>query len=238
MSDDKNNKVVQFPLHKVRKTKAEVARALGQGAPPPKEASTLNQSKRVTLAVSLLSTLVVATYMTSRVNKDHDIVMKDFSGRNIASESEATKRDLSEDVMLAKKIGRDSLREPASAGHEPTDEDILRHEVLAGHYAMKFEPQGALSLIEFANTPGVEPKLMTEKERRDFITKWRHILRVDFTEIKVSESFRDTGEERAPANDFKYEVYDLYKADQVQAHVYFKLGPKDQFYSMKVEFTP
>jgi hypothetical protein len=222
MSEQDNNnkpapgdgKVVPFPTHKVKKGKASDDKST--------MVQTLDQNRKTTLFLSLLSTLLLATFLTSRINQR----TLQTDGRGLASDISAQdRRDLNEDILLAKKIARESLREPASSGREPTAEDILRHGELAGLYALKFTDAGALTGIEYRGPAGQERYVY---ERAAFLQRHKDLLRVDFSQVKLTESIQD--KERL------YEVYELRERDALKARVHFEIDQYEHFYSMKVEF--
>lgn len=100
-NDDNENKVVPFPSHKVRKTPSQVAETLGR-SDAANGISTVFPKNRITIALSLLSTVVVATLIASRVNNNRDVVMTDFATRNPAQSADSSRRDLQEDLVLSK----------------------------------------------------------------------------------------------------------------------------------------
>ncbi len=205
--DGHDNKVVPFPSHKIKKPKAVKTETSGQSGA---------SVRKTTFFISLVATILMATMLTSRLNNQKG----DYQARGIASQT----RELQEDIILAKKIARESLREPASRGREPTAEDILRHGELAGLYALRFSDSGALVALDYSGQPGSE-RYVTD--RGEFIERNSDLMRIEFTSYNLSESIQDNG--------FRFEVYDLKRDNQVRARVHFKVDDKAHLYSMKVE---
>lgn len=216
-SDEKSEdkKVVPFPTHKIKKPKIGVKPTFGQPD---------GQNRRMTLFLSLISTLLVATYMASRLNLNQGPATS--GDRNIASIGGTERRDLDDDIMLAKKIARDSLREPASRGREPTAEDILQHGELGSVYHLDFNDLGALTGLDYQGEPGREHYL---RGRSEFLQKYKDLIRIEFDTITLSESIQDKEKSR------KFEVYELKQGEKVKARVHYTLDDQDRFYSMNVE---
>lgn len=207
------NKVVPFPRHRVKK-------ASGVGI------STLVQAeresrRRVILVVSILATVLVSTFISNRMAQNPENSLRELGDRIIASVS---RRSLDEDISLAKKIARESLREPASAGREPTAEDLLRDGELAGLYALTFNDEGALTGLNYVMESGRERYV---EDRDQFLRRHSDLLRIEFDLPVLAETVSD--------KKYKYEVYELKKADEVKARVHFKTDQRDTLYSMKVE---
>lgn len=236
--------VVPFPTHKVRKPKGKGGPTLGRPGS--------SQSRRVTLFMSLLLTVLMATLVTNQINERRDKSLKVVADRIIQSESDSfQRRDLEEDILLAKKIARESLREPASAGREPTAEDVLRHSVLRNMYALNFSEKGALRGLELNSTAGVTDSDMTSSggsgdenrgsnsdvavesrsigPRDKFIENQRDMLKVPFDKVALSNAFED--------EQYRYEIWDLKMNDKVNASVHFVLGKSGYLKSMRVELT-
>ncbi len=223
-----DNKVVPFPTHKIRKPKANGdAPNVVTGGPDSR--SGLSENRKKTLVVSLLSTMLVATFMASRVNKNRDVVRIDTDqNRNLASVAQqAQRRELDEDLMLAKKIARQSLREPASGGREPTAQELLSHGELASAYAIQYDKDGALRQIEFALQAGGQPRRVTDPAQ--FLMNHKDLFRLDFDSVKKTESIRD--------NESLTEDYDLAVRGEAVAKVYFKFKNNYELHLMKVELS-
>lgn len=214
MSDD--NKIVPFPAHKARKSTQ---------TDPAKLEQQQSQGRRITIMVSLVSTVFMATLINSRLNVTHN---RDEGGRTIAS-SENNVTDFNEDLLLAKKIARESLRQPASRGREPTSEEKLRFEApLNGSYLINMnEANGALESIEFIENSAQIRKL---PDRAKFLIDNKDLLKIDFDakDLKAVVSIQDK---------FKFEVYELKlkNKEQPAARVHFKFDKDGYFISMKVE---
>lgn len=215
-SQGDSNKVVPFPTHKIRKP----------GTPMPesqdKATGTNGPVNKKTLVISLLSTVLVATFISSRVNQNHDVVRTD-NGRDLASVS-AQRRDLDEDLMLAKKISRQSLREPASGGRQPTAEELLSHGELNSAYAIQYH-DGALRSIEYANQSGTQHSRVNDPDA--FIKHHQDLLKINFDGAKKSESIRD--------NEYLTEIYELSLGGSVVARVHFKFQNDHELQLMKVD---
>lgn len=208
MSDEKNeSKVLPFPTHKIKKTKPTGTN--GQSSGPV---------RKTTFFISLVATVFMATMLTSKMNNSPS----SSHGRYIASQN----RELQEDILLAKKIARASLREPASRGREPTAEDLLRHGELAGLYALSFSDSGALIGIEHSGQAGSERYI---SDRSNFLVRNTDLLRIEFTSQKLGDSIRD--QDRG----MKHETYDLMRENKILARVHFTVDDSDRLYSMKVE---
>jgi hypothetical protein len=216
--NESDNKVVPFPTHKIRKPKAENSVEAPTNLPPG-----ISPARRKTLVVSLLSIMIVATLIATKVNLNHDAVRAD---RDLAS-VEPQRRDLNEDLMLAKKISRQSLRSPASRGREPTAEEILSHVELASAYAIQYDKDGALRSIEFAKQPGAQPRRLAAPE--SFLKEHQDLFRLSFDNVQKSESIRD--------NEFLTEIYELRNKNVEVAKVHFKFQNDQELNLMKVELT-
>ncbi len=210
MADENDNKVVPFPTHKVKKPKGAGAETLGQ----PGDQPTLGH-KRTTFIVSLLATVMLATYLSDQSNTGG-------TGGRMPASSERPRRELGEEIALARKISRDSLRGPASRGREPTAEDILRDGLeLRGLYALGFNDAGSLRKLEFRDEPGQERDIV---DRSKFLLDVRDLIRIDFDRAKIEEAI-DSGlpASGSKRDDHRFEVYDLKQGDKVQARAHFEL---------------
>lgn len=217
MADDK--KVVPFPAHKVRKAKVESDVAKEQ-------ASSLN--RRVTLVLSLLSTVLVATFLASQMNQGTDNLQQ-TADRVLASTNESN--DLQDEILLARKIARDSLRQPASRGHEPTPEEILRHgSDLASLYALRFNDDGALVELKYHGPEGKKREL---KDRIKFIKDNSDIFKIPFDNVMREPSDEMSGNEDAGLEHF--EVYSLTRDGTTKAKVHFVLDHENKISRMNVE---
>lgn len=228
---DKNsydNKVVPFPTHKIRKPKSQNDTPNADtGTGGPQNGGGLTPNRKKTLVVSLLSTMLVATFMASRVNQNRDIVRITEDQRSLASIAQSQRRDLDEDIVLARKISRQSLREPASPGREPTAQEMLSHGELASAYAIQYDKEGALRNIEFAHQSGGQPRRVSNPA--EFLLKHKDLFRLEFDEVKKAESIRD--------NESLTEDYDLTMKGQGVAKVYFKFEKNYELHLMKVELS-
>ena len=215
-----DNKVVPFPSHKVRRPKSQ------GGSNPQEGRDNFGINRKNTLVVSLLSLMLFATFLSSRVNQSHDVVrMGEDQSRGLASVTQSQRRDLDEDLVLAKKIARQSLREPASRGHEPTAQDLLSHGELASAYAIQYNKDGALRQIEFALQSGNTPRRLEDPSQ--FLLNHKDLMQIGFDSVKKSESIRD--------NESLIEDYELTVNGQSVAKVYFKFLKDRELHSMKVE---
>jgi hypothetical protein len=210
-----DNKVVPFPSHKIRKPKPAGTPDLTNSMPG------IGPTRRKTLVVSLLSIMIVATLIATRVNLNHDTVRSD---RDIASVA-AERRDLNEDLKLAKKISTQSLRAPASRGREPTPEEVLSHVELNSAYAVQYAKDGGLRSIEFAHQPGQQPRRIAAPQ--DFLMQHQDLFRLSFDTVAKSESIRD--------NEFLTEIYELRQKDALIAKVHFRFQNEQDLNLMKVE---
>lgn len=173
--------------------------------------------------------MLVATFIASRVNQNHDVVRTDSDlGRNVANDPKANqRRDLDEDLMLAKKLSKQSLREPASRGREPTPEELLSHGELNSAYAIQYDKEGALRSIEFANQSGQSPSRVSDPD--NFIKHHQDLLRLEFDKASKSESIRD--------NEYLTEIYELSRGDVVVANIHFKFQHDHELQLMKVDLA-
>lgn len=214
---DKNKKVVPFPAHRVKKTKIESDSVNEQ-------ASSLN--RRVTLVLSLLSTVMIATFLASQMNQGTDN-LKQTADRVLASVSETG--DLQDEILLAKKIARDSLRQPASRGHEPTPEDILRHGAdLASLYALRFNDDGGLVELKYHGPVGKKREL---KDRIKFIKENMDIFKIPFDYVVLEPASDMAGGDMVE----RFEVYSLIQGDRTKAKVHFILDQQSKISQMNVE---
>ena len=212
MSED--NKVVQFPSHKIKKSQKET---IVNPEPP------VAKSQRGSLLISLFATVMIATILTSHLNQGSKDEASLAEGRDLASAE--VHRDLEEDLLLARKIARQSLREPASRGREPSAEDILRHGELAGLYRLSFGEGGALTGLDYASQPGNERFI---EDRAQFLVRNADLIRVDFKNPELTKTI--------PSGDKVLEVFELKsKSGEVKARVHFEVSKQHRFYSMKVE---
>ena len=119
MSDSKNdNKVVQFPTHKIKPVKVTGAELV--------EKNRKNQGW--TVLASLVFTVFLTSYLSSQMNPQSQKIAQKVTERGLASEDGqvyTNTRTYEEDVFLAKKISKDSLRDPASVGRKPSSRDEL-----------------------------------------------------------------------------------------------------------------
>ncbi|OFZ19963.1 MAG: hypothetical protein A2Z20_10460 [Bdellovibrionales bacterium RBG_16_40_8] len=199
-----DNKVVPFPSHKVRPTKVEGV---------TEKVRPIYLKHRAIFIMALIFTVFLSTFIASRVNISREIA------------SDLDRRDLQEDIILAKKISRESLRHPASSGREPTAEDILRHgEFLAGLYSLNFDDKGSLRGIAFSGPNGSEKYM---QDRKDFIKINSDLMRIQFDNIKQSESIRDTK--------YIFEVYELTNGGTLAGRIHFKVDAENRLYSMQIE---
>lgn len=213
MSDNNSdkNKVVQFPIHKVRKG-ADSDQTKGQA---------YSHKKKVTLLVSLVSTIFIATLINSRIN------LSQAPSRGLASYEGDSERDISEDIRLAKKIARESLRQPASRGRAPTTEEKLQFETLNRSYSLNLNDKGALVAIVYNENAGQIRKL---PNRAKFLKENNDLLKLNFDDVEA-EPIRTSNEK------YKFEVYDLKKSGSNTAvtRVHFTFDHEDHFISMRVE---
>lgn len=217
--DSDIKKVLPFPAHRVKKTKIEGDAAQEQG-------SSLN--RRVTLVLSLLSTVLIATFLASQINQGTDN-LKRTADRVLASSDESY--DLQDEILLAKKIARDSLRQPASRGHEPTPEDILRHgAVLASLYALRFDDRGALIELKYH---GPEGKKREIKNREKFIKDNSDMFKIRFSDVVIEPGSEMTMD---GASGELIEVYQLKDGHgEIKARVHFVLDSEKKISQMNVE---
>jgi len=214
MSDD--NKVVPFPIHKVKRSAQGPEASLGRPG---------RGNRRAMLLVSLVSTVLFATMMVNKVTQNPQ---REDSGRGLASvENAEGRRDFTEDLLWAKRIARQSLREPSSVGRAPSLEEVLRNSELANSYAMKFDDEGHLMEIDYRGPPGDERRL-TKCE--DFLMRFEDLFPVSFDRAARNESIRE--------KDRHYDVYGLMAGNTPKANVHFTMGSQDQLISMKVELLP
>lgn len=215
---DEENKVVPFPTHKLNK--------MGKAPGAKHDSSSLN--RRVTLVMSLLSTVLVATFLASQMNNSSDNLQK-TTDRVLASVQ--SKAELDDDILLARKISRDSLRQPASRGHEPTAEEILRHgSELASLYALRFDDKGALIALKYQGPDGQKRNI---RDREEFIRKNADLLKIKFERIA-----REPATENASKSDIegeRFEVYQLLDGDKTKAKVHFTLDADSKVTQMNVE---
>jgi len=213
---NEDNKVVPFPTHKIRKPKPEGGQAEANNPLPG-----MNPARRKTLVISLLSIMIMATFVATKVNMNHDTVRAD---RDLAS-VDPQRRDLNEDLKLAKKISRQSLRAPASRGREPTPEEILSHVELASSYAVQYDKDGGLRSIEFAHQSGAQPRRIAAPQ--DFLLQHQDLFRLHFDNVSKAESIRD--------NEYLTEIYELRAKDVTVAKVHFQFHNDQELNLMKVE---
>lgn len=214
MSDQKDNKVVQFPTHKVRKPKASAGEMVEKS----------KQSQRWTVALSLLFTVFLASYLSSELNKSSQVVMDKVVERGIASANSVSDRSLEEDISLAKKISRDSLREPASVGRAPTARDNLTHKILHSRYLVE-DHGGKVVQILLPDSSNVEPVTMPPRE--EFFRDFQSILRVPAGKPVLLETKTD--------EKFKYETYEIKGHDEPSAEVKFIMDRSDRLHQMHVK---
>lgn len=225
MSDNNENKVVQFPLHKVKKSQTETASTLDQPMSP---------QKRMNMIISLVATVFVATLVMNQLNQTKSLSGQERGLASMDSVQNVSQRNLIEDIMLARKIARESLREPASRGREPSKEDILRHGVLKGLYSIHFNDAGALVAIEY--NADREPAASQENNgasavyvnnREQFLRDISDLLRVDFDQAAKIETVNE--------DKSIHELYELRASSEPRGRVHFKVDAQDHLYSMKVE---
>ncbi len=220
MSDD--NKVVPFPAHRVKNNKTQ------ENEPAVSPVGPMSMNRRVTLAMSLLSTVLVATFLASQMNRKSENLQQ-TADRVLASAGETI--DLQEEVQLAKKIARDSLRQPASRGHEPTPEEVLRHGPdLASVYALRFDDKGALLELRYQGPAGKKREL---RDRQRFIKENADIFKIHFDTV-VREPNVDLAASRGAGSE-RFEVYNLKDGDKTKATIHFTLDQDNKVSQMNVE---
>jgi hypothetical protein len=180
---------------------------------PNGEPATPSGITKKSLVVSLISAVLVATFISTRAGVQR--IPQAFDDRP----------DLATDIKSAQKINHESLREPASGGREPTAEDQLRHGELANYYSLHFSPEGALRSVDFSPESGGSPRKI--ESRAEFLKKYKELLRLPFDQMTVGES--------AHHGDTTFEVYKLYKSSRLVGRVHFTLAAGDTLTSMKVE---
>jgi hypothetical protein len=222
MSEDNDDgKVVPFPTHRVKKPKPATDGTLGQPIGTP---STVQ--KKTTFLVSLLATMIGATYLA-----DHEPIRD-----RMPASATHERRELHDDILLARKIARESLRQPASRGREPSAEDILRHgKELQGKYALNFDDAGSLRGLQFRGVAGEESDI---SDRADFLERNRDLLHIDYDQAKKDEAIdgqANPGDSKWDAK--RFEVYNLTQGDTVKAKVHFEMV-KDALIKMTVEPNP
>jgi hypothetical protein len=219
MSED--NKILQFPSHKVKKSKNGSGDSsdgtFGQVHP---------SSRKMILLVSLFSTVIFASVLSNRMSERFNSMEDALTGRNPASVNSTAlrRKDFSEEVKLARKIAAESLRQPASSGRKPSAVEVFQHGLLDSVYSVKVNDQMHLLSVDFSGEKGDEKYL---DNRKQFLIENSELLGISYNEVKLDESM--TGSES------RYEVYNLIHNDKLAARVHFTLTDKDKFISMKVE---
>jgi hypothetical protein len=223
MSDSKNdNKVVPFPTHKVKPVKVTGADIV--------EKSRKNQGW--TVAASLIFTVFLASYLTLQMNHGSQKVAQRVTDRGIASEDGqvyTNTRSYEEDVFLAKKISKDSLRDPASVGRQPSSRDELTFVFLNSDYLVQ-EKAGKIIQIVLPDRTNVKP--IFAPARPEFFAKYQNLLDVP----KGTPVFKEMQKDGR----YNYEIYEIKSTDQptsASTTVKFKLDSYGHFYELKVEST-
>jgi hypothetical protein len=129
-NDDKGN-VVEFPSHKVR---------------PPKgsdEGLKSGRNRSVEIAISLVSTMVVVTFISAKWGSQQLQPSSSEQERGLASVDSnpgLADRTWEESKNLANEIKRQSIRKPASNGSNLSPEDSLKMVALHSRYRVVFTP--------------------------------------------------------------------------------------------------
>ncbi len=162
-----NGKIVEFPLHRVRKPKAS------EVPPVPKTP----EQKKQALVVSLLSAIVVAMFFSHHTAPSR------------APQSIDIRPGLHHDIVIAAKINQESLREPSSLGLEPTLVDQLRFGLLGNRYSLKLTSDHSLRSISFEQKSGAHR--IRVQDLNAFVKQYGPLFQIPFDDIKGPTKFHD-----------------------------------------------
>ncbi len=215
-NDSKNGsdgKVVEFPLHRIRKSGEPAAKKDGESNDGAPAAAKTPEQKRRALVVSMLSAFVAAMFLSHH------------SGVNRAPQSIDARPSLASDIKTAAQLNQQSLREPASGGRTPSLEDQLRFGLLKNRYELNLSTEGALRGVTFDAKSGGH--LVQVGNREKLIKKYGELFLIPFDDIQGPSRFHDAKH--------AYEIFMLSHNSQAVARVTFVLSNGDTLNAMSVD---
>ena len=212
-NQDKENKVLEFPVEKAKAKKSEVVES--------NEEATFSKSQFVS-ATSLFVVLLFAAVNTS-VFSGHK---RDVQSRGLASlgELEEVTRDIRWEHALASHLANKPMqRSIASIGQRTTKKDALLVSLLHNKYSVKFE-QGKIVSIQLPPDALDRPEYI---DGHKFLSKHKSLMSIQYASAKMINEKREENR--------KFETYDLLSQSQkTLGQVQFEMDKFGRMISMHV----
>ncbi len=230
MTDDKHGKndeqvdknagdqgeVIRFPIERLKNKRKLKKLAKGDG-------------KKVTLFLSMISVLVLATYLNQMTsNSVGEVVKMDENGRMIANYA-GYERDADEEARLADELSDPKKRGLASYGRRPSMQDELQMQDLNRRYRPVFA-DGLVMEIHQLDQGGILSAPVYIRDRKAFLEKYRDVIAPGYDEVQfeIPEGGGNLTEEN----------YLLLRSGTPVGRAVMKLDRAGAFISMMVQVFP
>lgn len=199
--------------------------------------------KRVFLSVALLVLTFVAVYTTDYFAQSQrpeyisdQSRIKDLNRAIASAQPMEMISDIDWEHRLAKRLGENDDRQPASVSQAAGLLDQLRYGELEGNYRFSLMGSNAIKEIEFVENMEMPTKpIFLREDPTVFLTKYREIFSVKFQRVQAMNDMAQPNARSAASSESSHKIYQLFDGEQVVGQAVFAFDTNGRLISIKIQ---